>query len=196
MTEGFMKSIFILPDQMLEDQIRSMRSSAPYALDYHYDNYFNAHSGIRFDWQNGEKINTVDHIRRLQVIKFELVAYLNWLGRIFHFVENMKRKGWQNLIFIDDFKIFRDKWASHRSVDDPKKGDFTKDDFLHYQILINLDTSQTFNLHGEYEPQLFIDGKEVSFNLFKRHNEIKKELEKIFFDLEMPPPKKKEFIIF
>ena len=73
---------------ILEAQTRSMRANAPRALTYHFNAYDEAHKGIRLDLKSGDYLNVQDQIGRLEIIRFELIAYLNWLGRIYHFVKN------------------------------------------------------------------------------------------------------------
>ncbi len=175
-------------DALTINQIFSRKISVLTSLDYHYNNFINLSHKIPSDssFLNPELIFG---------LRCEVLAYIIWLGRFNHFIQNMKIKGFLSESdydgFLSDVLFFRNKWAAHSSVDWPEKDD-TED--LHWSIVAGLDMGFTI-INGHYILSIIKDDfyknddesvgfKEYHFDLINEHEFFKNKINTIFDKLK------------
>jgi len=107
-------------DQIVEKmQHKTMQVQAKDALQYHFEGI---KTNFKFEEGTGRVFN-------MSGVIFEAIAYLNWLKRIWHYYNNVKKSAphLMDKDFEDTLeplvKWFANKWASHRAVDFPKSSD-------------------------------------------------------------------------
>jgi hypothetical protein len=146
----------LLMDFLNEWQITSLKNVLPKALEYHYSNFQRLETlAERYVVRQDEgatltKIeDAIPGIAALTNIKFEVQAYLCQLRRLKFFLKSvgLTRPADPALAEVWDsvmdpagmVNLFANKWAAHRSFDDPRG----EDEHLHAQVLLNLDSSTT-----------------------------------------------------
>lgn len=161
-------------------QIKSMRAHLPRALEYHFSNFKVQESvAAPSAMQDGEGMSSAaKKFEAREAIKFEVQAYLCQLRRFKFFIESLKKERgleepkepapqymWHSIMDKEGLiNILSNKWAAHRSFDDPRG----EDDLLHAQILINLDGTTT--MWGGDHLILGIDKRE--FDLCEDHPKV------------------------
>lgn len=184
---------------LLAQQILTMRRKLPIALDYHFNNFLKLQelASLELDHELVQE-DRLPTINAMANIMFEVQAYISQARRLRYFLKNMiikelltephnkdLKKIWD--YFMDDngtVNLLGNKWAAHRSYDDPKGND---NDSLHAEVLLNLDGAGTF---WKSEPkQLIVYLGDIELNLNKQHSEIK-----YFITWAFSQPKLKEII--
>ena len=182
-------------DQILIDstQISSLKRVLKEALEYHYSNFVKLEELAKPYFGANFKIhNTFAHAEAMINIKFEAQAYICQLRRLKHFIIFFQQKKiinepndsglkqiWRDLMQDNGvINMLANKWAVHRSVDDPK--DETKE--LHLEVLLNLDGPVT--MWGNNHMYLSID--KYSFYLYDYHPRVLRFINWVFETVEKP----------
>lgn len=176
-----------------ENQASSLKRVLEEALSYHYSNLLALEKiGEPFATKDGESIK--DYLPRMKAntnIKFEAQAYLSQYRRLKHFIKHYEKLGlikkptdpglkeaWHDLMDEDGvINVFANKWAAHRSADDPRKGDT---DSLHLSVLLNLEGAITFWGNGH----MYLSFEKYSFCVFDYHPKALNFCKWVFSDLE------------
>lgn len=184
-----------------ENQSPSLKRVLKGAVDYHFSNFTKLEK-LAEPYSLRDRMKMVDAVTRLKandVIKFEVQAYINHLRRLKHFIrflqkakkisrpENTKWKEiWYDI--MDDngvVNLLANKWAVHRSADDPRKEDTYN---LHLTVLLNLEGPIT--MWGNGHMYLSIDKHQ--FYLFHYHPKVLNFIDWIFSKLESETDSQKQ----
>lgn len=178
-----------------ENQISSLKRVLKDALEYHFLNFTKLEK-LAEPYSIEDKTKIADAVVRLRAnttIKFELQAYINQLRRLKHFIKFLQEKGgfgepkdpelkqiWYDI--IEDkgvINMLANKWAAHRSVDDPKG----ESDSLHLAVLLNLEGAVTMWGNGH----IFLSIDKYEFYLFHYHFKALKFIDWVFETVENKP---------
>ncbi len=167
------------------------------ALEYHFFNFQIAERdgspSATVSWPSLAEADRIKHFKALDALKFEAQAYICQAGRLFHFLKSMERYGineptdpelkevWNNIYESGAVYVLRNKWAAHRSYDDPKEGDT---EFLHQEVLLNLDQSVTMWQGDHNEIHL---GK-INFHICDFHPKMERFLDWLSKEVEARLP--------
>jgi len=169
-----------LPDNFLElHQILSMKRRLPRALTYHFNNFLELQDKAYFDIDDRNTKYGPETLAAMEVIMFEVQAYVNQARRFRFFLNNQLAKrlitppsnakllsAWGYFVNADGIiTLLGNKWASHRSYDYPKIGDSEN---THAEVLLNLDGSVTFWENR----QMVVHFHHTKLNLNVQHYEI------------------------
>ncbi len=166
--------------KITEEQINSMNNQARFALNYHYYNIIEANGKRRSTKQEGS--NKVRSTYR-KVLHNEIIAYVNWLGRIYYFSKNMKKEGYlEKNEFGNEFEKIeniRHKLTAHRAVDAPKRNE----DHLNLSFSASFDRVGRFH-NGEPEiPIINDEGDPTTFRPIEEHEKYIQCLENILTEI-------------
>lgn len=175
-----------------ETQTSSLKRVLEEALNYHYSNFIQLEKIANPDYlQEGLSTEAVAiSMQANNNIKFEVQAYLLQYRRLKHFLEYIQtNKGfdmptdpelkqiWNDLMRKEGVvNILVNKWAAHRSVDDPRG----ENDHLHLTVLLNFESAITMWGSGH----MFLSIGEHTFYLFDYHLKALKFIEWVFTSIE------------
>lgn len=187
-------SNFKLEEELKKLQTQTLKDNLPKALNYHFSNFKKLEKLARPRFDKDEAIQEDRRTvwESLTTIKFEIQAYLCQLRRVKHFIQSpvirsLKineptdpeiKEVWNAIIKRDGMiNALANKWAAHRSYDDPEKDD---DDSVHAEVLMNLDGGVTM----WEEDHMFLAFGKHHFNLCYFHPKVEKFLSWIFQEIE------------
>ncbi len=186
-------SDFELEEELKKLQIETLKNNLPKALNYHFSNFkkLEVLARPRFGKEEAKGEARKAVFEALTTIKFEIQAYLCQLRRVKHFILskaissfNLKpsdsevKEVWDAIIEKDGMiNAFANKWATHRSYDNPKEDD---SDSLHAEVLMNLDGGMTM----WEEDHMYLAFRKYHFNLCHFHFKVEKFLSWIFHEIE------------
>lgn len=177
-------------------QVKSLKNVLPKALNYHFSNFKSlekmAHPDSLID---GKPLKDfASHFESISVIKFEIQAYISQLRRIKHFINSVKLKEptdpdlkevWDAIMNEEGMvNMFANKWAVHRSFDDPRG----EDELIHAEVLMNLEGGVTM-WQGEH---LLLNLGKHEFDLCSFHPKAERFIEWVFDELHNRQLREKE----
>lgn len=151
-------------------------------LEYHNNNFLEIDSKVeRYDRIKTDK-NTMLRIesdpersKNLNMLKHEVIAYLNRLGQFQEFYESDFSKDAINGVEKTTIKKslwLRHHYSAHRIIDKTEKSRTDKD----YRLAMNFESGYLFNGKGDLMLQYQLpNGRFWNFNMRESHNEIMKE---------------------
>jgi len=179
-----------------EHQASSLKRVLQVALEYHFSNFKKLEELAEpYSVKDRMGITSVAvRIRANSEIKLEVQAYINQLRRLKHFINYLQKHGgfeastdpelkqvWNDIMERNGVvNLLANKWASHRSVDDPKE---EESDALHLEVLLNLESTITTWGNGH----LCLQIKNYSFYLFHYHHKALKFIDWVFEAIESNP---------
>ncbi len=175
-----------------ENQADSLKQVLNEALKYHFSN-FKKLEELAEPYSVKDRMGIVDAATRMKAntqIKFEVQAYVNHLRRLKHFINYLQSNGgfkepnkpelkqvWKDIVHKDGvINILANKWAVHRSIDDPRG----EDNSLHLAVLLNLEGAITMWGNGH----LFLSIGRHEFYLFDYHPKALKFIKWVFEKIE------------
>ena len=167
------------------------------ALKYHFENFSRLEElGDPAILTSGDQpIEEVTARMRANThIKFEVMAYINQLRRLKHFINYLKKNGefsppdnsdllqvWKDIMDEDGvINILANKWTAHRSVDDPRN----ESDSFHLAVLLNLESTITMWGNGH----MYLSFDRYEFYLHHHHPSILEFVNWVFNTLEKLDP--------
>ncbi|MBS3904200.1 MAG: hypothetical protein KGZ39_02615 [Simkania sp.] len=171
-------------------QILTFQRSLPESLEYHFAN-FKRLEAVGAPELSEHKYHTdeewVEIRRARENIKFEVQAYLCQLRRAKHFINNLKitapedlelKEVWDSILNKDGMtNVLANKWATHRSVDNPEN----ETDTFHTEILLSLDGAST---SWSSDNHLILLLSDLKFNLCDFHPKVIKFTSWLFSEAE------------
>ena len=150
-------------------------------LEYHHNNFLEIDSKVeRYDRIKTDKDTVLriesdpERSKNLNMLKHEIIAYLNRLGQFQEFYESDFSKDAIKGVEKPTIKKslgLRHNYTAHRAID--KKKNKTDQD---YYLAINFESSYLFNGKGDLMLQYQLpNGRFWNFNMRESHNEIMKE---------------------
>lgn len=183
-----------------ENQIISLRRVLKKALNYHFSHFVKLER-LGEPYSLEDRMGKIDFQTRFQAnttIKFEVQAYICQFRRLRHFIKYFQRQGiinepresemkviWRDLMENNGVvNLLANKWATHRSADDPRKEDT---ELLHLEVLLNLDGPVTMWGNGH----IFLSIDKYAFYLFDYHPKALKFVDWVFEVIENNLKRKK-----
>ncbi len=177
---------------IVKAQVSTLNDVLKSALNYHYTNFIKLEK-LAEPYGLKDRMKLVDAAERLNantVIKFEVQAYLNHLRRFKHFINHLQKNGgfneptdvvlneiWRDILDSNGMiNFFANKWAVHRSIDDPR-GE-SEDD--HLSVLLNLEQVVTFWNNGHLSLSL----RSHTLELFDYHLKVMKFIDWVFAKID------------
>lgn len=186
-------SDFKLEEELKNLQTQTLKTNLPKALNYHFSNFKRLEGLARPRFGNEEKVGEArkESWEALSVIKFEIQAYLCQLRRVKHYILSSTIRSlslkptdpeikyvWNAILEKEGMiNSLANKWAAHRSYDDPEKDDT---DSIHAEVLMNLDGGVTF----WEEDHMYLAFGKHHFNLCDFHPKVEKFISWIFKEIE------------
>lgn len=186
-------SDFELEEELKKLQIQTLKNNLPKALNYHFSNFKKLEELARPRFGEEEKEGEARRAgwEALSTVKFEIQAYLCQLRRVKHFIlsraisslkleptEPEIKEVWNAVVEKDGMiNALANKWATHRSYDDPKEDDI---DSVHAEVLMNLEGGVTFWEEGH----MYLAFGTHHFNLCDFHPKVEKFIAWIFKEIK------------
>ena len=180
-----------LKEELKRLQILTLKNNLPNALEYHFSNFRKLEEMARPSFGKKQNQDIGIKFSAMTNIKFEIQAYLCQLRRIKHFMlsKQIKEKSivpddpdlkeiWYSILDKNGMvNILANKWATHRSYDDPWEDDT---DSTHAEVLINLEGGVTM----WEEAHLYVSLGGHQLNLCNLHPKVLRFIEWFFVQLE------------
>lgn len=193
-----MSSIKIGSKQWFEDVLKNPKQLYNGGLmmvdgmNYHASKYFELENQISNLWNSSSSRDSEEQrnfkSRIIREMKYELIAYLNQMGRFYYFVKgnNVIEKigdSSEQIPTINKFMIFRHKQAAHRGSDAPKDEDpgliLQLDEYFMDSYVLK--EGKLMMPLTQYKDNINIGNKNLI--LSEEHEKIKVESERVLSDL-------------